>query len=131
MVILQNLISNLRISVCHAKSGKAFLWSRLVPEPGTPCTKLCHTMYQALGHLVPDPGTPCTKLCHTLYQTLRHLVPDPVTPCTRPLDTLYQTLAHLVPDLVTPSTKLYHTLYPTLPVHCELFSKHKMKLVNQ
>ena len=38
----------------------------LVPNPVTPCTRLCHTLYQTLIHLVPDFVIPCTSSCHTL-----------------------------------------------------------------
>ena len=99
-------ISNLRIFCLSRK-----IWKRLFMV--TPCTKSCQSLYQILANLVPDPGnlvpdpaTPPTKLCHTLYQTLAHLVPDPCTPCTRPCQTLYHTLSHLVPDPATPPTKL-------------------------
>ena len=46
------------------------IWSHLVPNLVTPCTKPCHTLYQTQEHLVPDPGVPCTRHCYTLYQTL-------------------------------------------------------------
>ena len=75
----------------------------------TPCTKPCHTLYQALSHLVPNSVAPCTKPCHTLYQVLSHLVPNSVTPFTRLCHTMNQTLSHLVPDFVTPCTKPCHT----------------------
>ena len=116
---LEIYISNLRIFCLSHK-----IWKRLFMV--TPCTKSCQSLYQILANLVPDPGnlvpdpaTPPTKLCHTLYQTLAHLVPDPCTPCTRPCQTLYHTLSHLVQDPATPPTKLCHTLYQTLPVHRE------------
>ena len=67
-----------------------------------------------LSHLVPNPFTPCLRLCHTLYQTLPHLAPDFVTPCTRLCHILYQTLQNFVSDFVTPCTRLCHTLYHTL-----------------
>ena len=99
--------------------GKGFLWSHLVPNLVSPCTRPWHTLYQTLVHLVPYPAKPCAKLCNTLYQALLHLVPDPGTPCTRLGHTLYQTLLHLVLDPATPLTKLCNTLYQTLPVHRE------------
>ena len=74
------LISNLRISVRHAKSGKGFLWSHLVPNLVGPCTRPWHTLYQTLSQLVRGVVTPCTRPWHTLYQTLSHLVPNSVTP---------------------------------------------------
>ena len=78
--------------------GKGFLWSHLVPNLVSPCTRPWHTLYQTLVHLVPYPAKPCAKLCNTLYQALLHLVPDPGTPCTRLGHTLYQSLSHLVPN---------------------------------
>ena len=94
--------------------------------PGWTPTDLNSGMIRPLSHLVHNPVTPCTRLCHTLYQTLSYLVPNPVTTCSRLFHTspvthvtlcctLYQTLSHLVPntvsllhlvlDFVTPCTK--------------------------
>ena len=104
------------MSVCLSVSqnlDKA-IWSHLVPNLVTPCTRPCHTLYQTLQHLVPDFVTPCTKSCRSLYQTVAHLVADPGTSCTRPWHILYQILAHLVPDPGTPCTRPCHTLYQTL-----------------
>ena len=59
----------------------------------TPCTRLCHTLYQTLSNLVLDLVTLSTRLCHTLYQTLSHVpefVTDPAIPCTRPCQHLVQ-----------------------------------------
>ena len=45
----------------------------------TPCTRLCHILYQTLSNIVPVFVTPCTRPCHTLCKTLSvsHLVPEP------------------------------------------------------
>ena len=84
--------------------------------PGWTPTDLNSGMIRPLSHLVQNTVTPCTRLCHTLYQTLSHLVPDFVIPCTKPCHNMFQTfshlpchtcdtLLHLVPDFVTPCTK--------------------------
>merc|ERR1712012_520184 len=63
--------------------------SHLLSNPVTPCTRLCHTLYQLFF-------TPYNRLCHTLYPTLPYL--------TKPCHILYQTLSHYVPD---PANTLY------------------------
>ena len=65
------------------KIGTACKWTRTDPDPDfiTPCTRLCHTLYQTLSHNVPDFVSSFTKPCHTMYQTLSHLVLAFVAQC--------------------------------------------------